>query len=334
MEQKGNFLLLDRDEFQNWLDKQIVHRKITISQVHHTWLPRYSSFKGNNHFQLLESMRSSHIGRGFTDIAQQFTTFPDGKIGVSLKRTLDMAPAGIKGLNSTAICIENLLNGDKGGDTLNLEHQKTILHLYACLAIKFNIPVDTSHVVYHHWMSASGKPAFNFVTGASTGLLPAKSCPGDEWWFGDGNMVADANRGFIPALYKTVQSLKNGNTNINNNSKDDQQMTPQEQKAFQDLTNLVSTLTEKIESLTNSKNVLKETNMNQDQYLKNLDDKMTSMESSISNLLKLNLMDCPEWAKDAYNYYSNVITDPKGSYDFWRTLTIQYRDEMNKKENK
>lgn len=220
MEQKGNFLLLNRSEFKNWLDKQIVSRTINILQVHHTWQPRYSSFTGSNHFSLLESMRNSHIGRGFTDIAQQFTTFPDGTIGISLKRTMNMSPAGIKGLNARGICIENLLNGDKNGDILSTEHQKTILYLYACLAIKFNIPIDTSHIVYHHWMSANGLPAFNFVTGASTGLLPAKSCPGDEWWNKQGNTVADANRSFIPQLKQQVISLKN-NSNSQNNQKED-----------------------------------------------------------------------------------------------------------------
>lgn len=37
-------------------------------------------------------------------------------------------------------------------------------------------------------------------------------------------------------------------------------------------------------------------------------------------------MQVPEWAKEAYNYFKDSINTPSGSYDFWRNLTIQYRE--------
>ncbi|MGF6356178.1 peptidoglycan L-alanyl-D-glutamate endopeptidase CwlK [Paenibacillus sp. 4624] len=39
-------------------------------------------------------------------------------------------------------------------------------------------------------------------------------------------------------------------------------------------------------------------------------------------------MECPSWAKTAYEYYKPYIADSKGSYDFWRQLVINYRKEL------
>lgn len=36
-------------------------------------------------------------------------------------------------------------------------------------------------------------------------------------------------------------------------------------------------------------------------------------------------MECPDWAKDAFEFYKPYIADGKGSYDFWRLLVINYR---------
>lgn len=38
-------------------------------------------------------------------------------------------------------------------------------------------------------------------------------------------------------------------------------------------------------------------------------------------------MECPSWAKTAYEYYKSYIADSTGSYDFWRQLVINYRKE-------
>ncbi|GAC41279.1 peptidoglycan recognition protein family protein [Paenibacillus popilliae] len=39
-------------------------------------------------------------------------------------------------------------------------------------------------------------------------------------------------------------------------------------------------------------------------------------------------IDPPTWAKEAADYYEKEMSNKKGSYDFWRLLTIQYRKKV------
>ncbi|WP_170314892.1 peptidoglycan recognition protein family protein [Saccharibacillus brassicae] len=202
MIQKGNFIVLERDEFRDWLKKQSITRVIDSLQVHHTWEPSYDNFKGSNHFQMLEGMRTSHLKRGFDDIAQQLTTFPDGKIGYSIKRPFNKAPAGIKGDNANGLCIENIGNFNSGGDTLSAEQKKTIIHLYACLAEKLKLSVNAKHITYHCWWTADGTYIGDYDIKRS-----AKTCPGDKWW-GDGHSLAAAKKNFLPQIQAELNRLK------------------------------------------------------------------------------------------------------------------------------
>jgi len=194
MKTQGQYILFTRDEFKTWLGKQKISRKILLIQNHHTYIPGYANFKGNNHFAMLDGMKASHMQRGFTDIAQNLTTFPDGLI--ALCRPIDTAPAGIKGANANGICIEHVGNFDTGGDTMTIEHRKTILFINAILCKQFNLPVDTNHVVYHKW--------WDLNTGIRTnGTGTTKSCPGTNF-FG-GNTVEMANKNFIPLIKEALQ---------------------------------------------------------------------------------------------------------------------------------
>jgi hypothetical protein len=187
---EGQFALLTREEFASWLKGLNIQRKITLVQEHHTASPDYRDFNGSNHFKLCESMKAYHVNnRGFQDIAQNFTTFPDGTIMVC--RPLNTAPAGIKGANANGICIENVGNFDKGKDTMTEEQKKTILFMAAALCKKFNLPIDTNHIVYHHW--------YDLNTGVRTnGTGVTKSCPGTN--FSGGNTVDSAQKYFIPLV--------------------------------------------------------------------------------------------------------------------------------------
>lgn len=233
MQEKGNFILIDPSELREWLKKQKITRKITLLQVHHTWIPNYTTFNGSNHFQMLESMRASHLSRGFNDIAQQFTTFPDGKIGISLRRDLNTAPAGIKGANSQGICIENVGNFDVGGDKLTDAQKKAIVHLYACLCERFDIPIDTNHITYHAWWTASGARLNDYTPGKS-----AKTCPGTAFW-GYGNTITAANKSFIP-------DVKSEYERITNTKKDDDPMTSEERKQFEELKSTVEAIARRL----------------------------------------------------------------------------------------
>ena len=188
---KDKFILLETNEFHTWLNNQNVTRKISLIQQHHTFIPAYKHFDGNNHFQLCKSMESAHIERGFAEIAQNFTTFSDGKIMVC--RNINTIPAGIKGANSYGICLEHVGNFDIGKDVMTTAHKSCIISITKSLLKKFNLRANDQTVVYHHWYDLSlGKRIFKEGTGTT------KSCPGTNF-FG-GNTVQDFNANFIPNL--------------------------------------------------------------------------------------------------------------------------------------
>src|SRR5258708_37919369 len=109
MRKQGKFLLFDNTaEFAPFLDGITVSRRIVLVQSHHTFIPDYSTFKGTNHFALLQAMENAHIERGFAEIAQNLTTFPDGTVAVC--RDLDKIPAGIKGATTSGILTPNMGN--------------------------------------------------------------------------------------------------------------------------------------------------------------------------------------------------------------------------------
>ena len=189
METKGKFIKMTVDNFRDWLNRSKFTRKIKIIQNHHTYIPSYSNFKGQNHIALCENMERSHIKRGFSEIAQNITSFPDGEVVIC--RNINTAPAGIKGANEFAICIENLGNFDVGGDTMTEQQRKCIIKLNAVLLEFFKLPCDTDHVVYHHWWDLnSGK--------RTNGQGITKSCPGTAF-FG-GNSLSNAAENFIPLI--------------------------------------------------------------------------------------------------------------------------------------
>ncbi len=190
-EQNG-FILFNQVEFKNWLSGQTINRRIIRIQNHHTWKPDYSNFKGNNHFSILSGMKNYHVNHnGWSDIAQNITTFPDGTVAVC--RPLDKTPAGIKGANTGAICIEHLGNFDIGGDNMTKEHRATIINLNAILCQNFHLNPNTESIVYHHW--------YDLNTGARrNGEGTTKTCPGTNF-FG-GNRVEDAEHNVIPLVLK------------------------------------------------------------------------------------------------------------------------------------
>lgn len=197
MESKGKFKLMTVEEFLVWLGLRSFSRKIEIIQNHHTYLPGYKQFTGSNHFTLLEGMEHFHMhDRGFSEIAQNITTFPDGKIAVC--RPLDTIPAGIKGANAHGICIEHVGNFDQGGDTMTEAHREAIITLNAVLCAEFGITPSVNSIVYHHW--------YDLKTGKrENGEGSTKSCPGTAF-FG-GNTVDAARAIFIPLVEDALRRL-------------------------------------------------------------------------------------------------------------------------------
>lgn len=192
MQQQGQFILMNRQEFKDWLFKTKFNRYIVRIQNHHTWEPSYNDFN-NNHFSLLNGMKSYHVDTmGYGDIAQNLTTFPDGLIAVC--RSFELKPAGIYGANTAAICIENIGNFDS--DTMTDEQKKTIVFINAVLCQRFNLKPSTDTIVYHHW--------YDLNTGVRTnGSGSTKTCPG-TMFFG-GNTVEAANAYFIPLIKQFIE---------------------------------------------------------------------------------------------------------------------------------
>lgn len=190
MQTKYNFTKFSISEFEKWIAATKVARTVVYLQQHHTYSPNYALFKGNNHFELQKAMKTYHMNsNGWADIGQHFTTFPDGTIVTG--RSLEKIPACIYGNNSYAICIENLGNFDKNADSMTMEQVDTIIRMTAAICKKFNIPVNTDKIVYHHWFNLS-------TVERNNGNKNNKSCPGTNF-FG-GNKVADCQANFLPKV--------------------------------------------------------------------------------------------------------------------------------------
>jgi hypothetical protein len=190
MTSKFGFTKLTIQEFEAWLSALKVARTVITIQQHHTYSPSYAQFKGANHFDMQLAMKNYHVDHnGWADIGQHFTTFPDGTILTG--RSIEKSPACITGQNSGAICIEHVGNFDTGKDAMTAAHRDTIIRMTAKLCSRFNLPVNTNSIVYHHW--------FDLSTGQrNNGTKNNKSCPGTAF-FG-GNKVADCVANFLPLV--------------------------------------------------------------------------------------------------------------------------------------
>lgn len=197
MKSKGQFILFSLDEFDDFLRNKEFDRTVRRIQNHHTLKPDYADFTGDNHFALLEGMKKFHVReRGFSDIAQQITIFPDGTVATC--RTFEKAPACIMGANTAAVCIENLGNFDKGRDAMTGAQRSAVVRVNALLCREFRLPVNTDTILYHHW--------FDLVTGKRrNGKGTTKSCPGTAF-FG-GNTVEACEANLLPLVRAELRRL-------------------------------------------------------------------------------------------------------------------------------
>ena len=199
-------------EFKSWLAKQPKY-KYTGLQVHHTGSPAYKHFykaDGSHESELTRqyNMRQFHINtNGWSDIAQHFTVFPNGKIvtGRSLSKT---TAVGITGWNTNKICIEIYGNFDKGQDVMNAQQKEAVIALYGELCKHFGITPSTSTIRPHAWFTSGGTNLGTYVAGKSR-----KTCPGTNF-MGFGNTKDAFVNGFIPLIENYIA---NGTTNAPTN---------------------------------------------------------------------------------------------------------------------
>src|SRR5579862_658275 len=190
------FKIFDSYELRIWLRELDLERPIERVLIHHTWAPSYKDFDGTNHLALQAAMKKLHVETNhWDDIGQHFSTFPDGKIVTG--RSLELNPACTKGANVHAICIENVGNFDEGADEMTPIHRETILETTAWICERWKIPIDSDHVLYHHW--------FDLNTAQRTdGTGVTKTCPGSAFFGGNTVEAADAN--FMPQVFMKIES--------------------------------------------------------------------------------------------------------------------------------
>lgn len=182
----SEFKKYNTEEFEKYITSLNISRGIKLVQLHHTYVPGYKQFTGNNHIQLQSGMRNYHINtNGWSDIAQHFTIFPDGVIVTG--RSMEMIPAGIKGANAGAICIECVGNFDAGGDVMRKEQRDAIVSVVKILTEKFSLQPENA-VVYHGWWTAAGKKLGDYTKGKS-----AKTCPGTNFFGGNTRKAFEEN---------------------------------------------------------------------------------------------------------------------------------------------
>jgi len=198
MTKDGKFVELTLTEFDQWLKDNEYSRKILLIQNHHTYAPDYATYNKNlnkvSNIQWCKNIETYHIKtNGWSEIAQNITTFPDGKI--VLCRDFNKIPAGIKGANSNGICVEHIGNFDLNCDTMSDEHRKTIIGVNALLCREFRLTPSDKTIIYHHW--------FDLISGKRlNGKGITKSCPGTNF-FG-GNTVESFNSNLLPLVINSM----------------------------------------------------------------------------------------------------------------------------------
>lgn len=174
LDMKGQYVLMTREEFRDWIFNHIFTRKIGKIQEHHTYQPAYQQFSGSNHFALLKGIEDYHVnGMGWSTISQQLTTFPDGKVAVC--RPFNTPPEGSFGLlnksamhevETDALAIENVGNFDVGNNQMTAEQRETIVTVNALLMLKFGLTPSVDSITYHHWWDVNTEK-LNIITHVS-----------------------------------------------------------------------------------------------------------------------------------------------------------------------
>lgn len=150
-------------------------------------------------------------GRGWSAIAQHFSTFPDG--GIACGIPLKQIPTGIKGRNSIGICIENKGGGMLGDERFGALQLEAILTLTAALCIRCNLDPDATNndtsfsrdkppqgggsIIYHCWFAQKSCPGYYFGLTDDEISIVGK----------DGNTREACKKYFIPKVKRKILSI-------------------------------------------------------------------------------------------------------------------------------
>lgn len=188
----------DAKQFINWLKNVEVTSKIIGTHVHHTYSPSHKDFKGNNHKALQDGMRNYHMkDRGWSDIGQHITIFPDGKIMTG--RDINRMPASATNYNgsdaSHPFMFEMIGNFDKGNDKLEGKQLESAIEICRYFG----------NVIFHRECLING--------------VSPKTCPGtgiDKTWFM--NLVNGTNTQPSPTPSNKIYKVQVGAFTIKENA--------------------------------------------------------------------------------------------------------------------
>lgn len=148
MKSTEKFILMSSDEFRDWLNGQDIHRPVRCIQNYYTILPAYARFTGSNHFQILSGMEEyQSFEKGYDEIGQNLTVFPDGSIAVC--RDLNKIPAGKNGSSAFCLRVEHILNTGNEKKDLPEAQLDSSIWLNAILCLKFRINAGNTSIVTH-----------------------------------------------------------------------------------------------------------------------------------------------------------------------------------------
>ncbi|WP_461206941.1 peptidoglycan recognition protein family protein [Clostridium sp. DL1XJH146] len=160
-------LLLDKHDFKE------LH-------VHHTWRPEKKDYDGSNAVALQNGMKNYHVNtKGWSDIGQHITIFPDGKILTG--RNFTWNPASILGHNSKAFMLEMIGNFDVGHDVLEGAQLDVLLGLITYFTDK------GKYTRFHNENSTKTCPGSSIVKTHIMGLVATAKKPSAG--VGDGHVT-------------------------------------------------------------------------------------------------------------------------------------------------
>jgi len=198
MEEKFGFTKMRIQEFESWILTKKIGRTVLKIQQHHTFIPDYKNFERADHFELQRRMQNFHVDeRGWQDIGQHLSIFPDGQILTG--RSFEIQPACIFGQNRDAFCIENVGNFHEDKDEMTDAQKDSIVRVTAMLCHKFGLDVNDKTIVYHHWFDLNSGTRNN-------GAANNKTCPGTTF-FG-GNKVEDFQGNLQPLIEQRLGEIE------------------------------------------------------------------------------------------------------------------------------
>lgn len=200
-------------EFEAFIESVSVKRAINHIQIHHTWRPRKTDYRGE--VTIVGMWRYHTETRGWSDIGQHFSIAPDGVIWDG--RSLELDPAGISGHNSGGIMFEMIGNFDKGEERLEGIQLDAIITAIRVLMDKFNL--ELSDIVFHRefssktcpgsgiskdWFLEQSKNRKKIETSIDTSLITYDSAPEwqqpvIDWLYQEGYLSAEEWKGNVEA---------------------------------------------------------------------------------------------------------------------------------------